>query len=436
MIERCSSPAPSLISNPFEGKVFYYPSKSSIVEVNKEAVVIFQTEDPVLFSPLTDGLFEKKYKMWRTRHLRLLSDASLQSVVVSNKKVEETHSLAVVTLRKIGISAESALVLEGRVGIRVLCKKDDTDTYFRCIIKPRDLEGLCGALARVSKNHNIQEFLKSRIYIPKDRPDGLAEQDLFNNNGDKGVRKTTAGSAISALRAISSVRSSWSMQRAVDKEDKRNTKKITKKRRGCFKGLPVLYSNDLVHGAWWFLFGSIFLTAASTIIFANSYNEVMGTDDSVLSRPAFRASWGLMIASGVFFVIGSFAFIRAMNDPPMKSLFQFRHFSTDELFGSWMFALGTFPLVPYCLIFLWVENNLTFLAMLAFSVLAFLGSCLFVRGNIYIYTYIHIYIYICIHTYIYIYIKICIYIFIHIQMFVCIHIYNIYIYDVYIYLYM
>lgn len=31
-------------------------------------------------------------------------------------------------------------------------------------------------------------------------------------------------------------------------------------------------------------------------------------------------------------------------------------------------------------IFLWVENNLTFLAMLAFSVLAFLGSCLFVRG--------------------------------------------------------
>lgn len=116
----------------------------------------------------------QKYKSWRTRHLRLLSDGSLQSVIVSKKKVEETHSLAIVTLRKIGISAESALVLEGRVGIKAFCKKDGRDTYFRCIIKPRDLEGLCGALARVSKNHNIQEFLKSRIYIPKDCADGLA----------------------------------------------------------------------------------------------------------------------------------------------------------------------------------------------------------------------------------------------------------------------
>lgn len=55
----CASPLPSLISNPFEGKVFYYPSKSSTVEVNNPAHVVFQTEDPVLFSPLTDGLFEK-----------------------------------------------------------------------------------------------------------------------------------------------------------------------------------------------------------------------------------------------------------------------------------------------------------------------------------------------------------------------------------------
>ena len=34
----------------------------------------------------------------------------------------------------------------------------------------------------------------------------------------------------------------------------------------------------------------------------------------------------------------------------MASLFKCRHFSTDELFGSWMFALATFPLVPYCLV--------------------------------------------------------------------------------------
>ena len=55
----------------------------------------------------------------------------------------------------------------------------------------------------------------------------------------------------------------------------------------------------------WFLFGSIFITAASAIVLANSYNEVIGSDDSFLSRPAFRASWALLVVSGVFCTIGS-----------------------------------------------------------------------------------------------------------------------------------
>ena len=48
--------------------------------------------------------------------------------------------------------------------------------------------------------------------------------------------------------------------------------------------------------------------------------------------------------------ISQFAFVRAMNNPPMASLFSCKHCATDELFGSWMFALATFPLVPYCLV--------------------------------------------------------------------------------------
>jgi hypothetical protein len=136
-----------------------------------------------------------------------------------------------------------------------------------------------------------------------------------------------------------------------------------------------------VHHLRWFLFGSIFITAASAIVLANSYNEVIGTDDSFLSRPAFRASWALLVVSGAFCTVGSFAFVRAMNNPPMASLFSCKHCATDELFGSWMFALATFPLVPYCLLFLWVQNDFVYLAMLAFSVLSFLGACLFVRGS-------------------------------------------------------
>ena len=170
--------------------------------------------------------------MWRTRHLILLSDCSLQSVIVKNKKIEETHSLSVVTLRKIRISEDSAAVLEGRVGVKVFCKKDGRDTYFRCIIKPRDLEGLCGALARVSKTHNVQEFLRSSINSPQaQNDDAMSAQDLFANCNERDApRGMSAGSAISALRAISSVRATWSMQRAVDKEDKLMTKALIRKR--------------------------------------------------------------------------------------------------------------------------------------------------------------------------------------------------------------
>lgn len=170
----------------------------------------------------------QKYKMWRTRHLLLQSDCSLQSVIVKNQKVEEVHSLIVVSLRKIRISEDSAVVLDGRVGVKVFCKKDGRETCFRCIIKPRDLEGLCGAIARVSTTHNVQEFLRSTLG-GSPLNDNLEEgsHDMYAGRVDQGM---SAGSAISALRAISSVRATWSMQRAVDKEDKLMTKALIRKR--------------------------------------------------------------------------------------------------------------------------------------------------------------------------------------------------------------
>ena len=53
------SPRPALISNPAQGIVFNYPNKAATAKINTPAVLVFQTADPVLFSPLTDGLFEK-----------------------------------------------------------------------------------------------------------------------------------------------------------------------------------------------------------------------------------------------------------------------------------------------------------------------------------------------------------------------------------------
>ena len=53
------SPRPALISNPAQGIVFNYPNKVATTVINTPTTTVFQTKDPVLFSPLTDGLFEK-----------------------------------------------------------------------------------------------------------------------------------------------------------------------------------------------------------------------------------------------------------------------------------------------------------------------------------------------------------------------------------------
>jgi len=390
------NPPPPLISNPVDGhKFFNHPTRGTVTEAEVTVEEVFRTSETVLFSPLTDGLFEKKYKAWRTRHLLLKSDGTLDSLISTGggvdsatNKVDDTHDVTSVVLIKIRISEDSASVLDGRVGVKVFCKKDGHETNFRCIIMPRDMEGLCGALARISRTHNIQDFLRSALVGigEDDGGDGGSSSSGGGGNGGGG-RSGGSGArsgtnvAISAFRALAAARASWSMQRVVDKEDKMMMKRATRRRRGAFEDMPVLFSNDLVHGSWWFLLGSVFITAAASVVLANSYNEVIGTDDSFLSRGAYRASWVLMVTSGTFLTIGSFAFVRAMNDPPMRPLFRCRHFATDELFGSWMFAVATLPGIPYCLIFLAYQRDLTYLAMLVFAVLSFLGSCLFVRGS-------------------------------------------------------
>ncbi len=129
-------------------------------------------------------------------------------------------------------------------------------------------------------------------------------------------------------------------------------------RRGAFLWLPVLCSNDLVHGSWWFTWGSL-LTALFVIyplcsISITGYNQ----EDDILPKSDFQSTWGMMIASGVFFTFGSLAFVRAFEEPPKKALFsQFKHLQTDELLAAWMFLLGTLPFVPYMLIFFVVEKD-------------------------------------------------------------------------------
>lgn len=72
-----------------------------------------------------------------------------------------------------------------------------------------------------------------------------------------------------------------------------------------------------------------FIIACLTLY--DSYNHLFDESDDELQSDGYRTAWALVIVSGFFCTVGSLAFVRAMSDPPMKPLFKWYHFSSDEL---------------------------------------------------------------------------------------------------------
>jgi hypothetical protein len=131
-------------------------------------------------------------------------------------------------------------------------------------------------------------------------------------------------------------------------------KKAIQSRRRAFSLLPVRFTSDLIHGSWWYLWSALLGLVITIVVLADAYipSESLGSDDSILPPDQFRLAWGLCFGSSLGFLIGSVAFIRACNDPPLPPIFKWRHFQTDELFGGWMIAVAIFPAIPYVFIYL------------------------------------------------------------------------------------
>jgi hypothetical protein len=106
------------------------------------------------------------------------------------------------------------------------------------------------------------------------------------------------------------------------------------------KSFPVVGDNDLIHGSWWFVIGSVGVTLTSLIVVVNAMEwhteQMLDNDDSQLPRPTFAASWILLTISGIFSTLGSLAFVRAFHeDPPMKPIFHgYYHFQVTNWFAD------------------------------------------------------------------------------------------------------
>eukprot|EP01036_Dinobryon_divergens_P028222 gene28221-37134_t len=139
--------------------------------------------------------------------------------------------------------------------------------------------------------------------------------------------------------------------------DESDRKRVIIARRGCFRWMPVLFANDLVHGSWYYVYGSL-LAAIIPIFPLVSMFQTYDPRTKFWAKPGFLplaenvAVYVMLILVGVLYTIGSLTFVRAVEEPHLPPLFpNFRHFATDELLGMWLFTLGTFPSIPITLLY-------------------------------------------------------------------------------------
>jgi hypothetical protein len=153
-------------------------------------------------------------------------------------------------------------------------------------------------------------------------------------------------------------RSAMRMATDMSAEDRRNRRRTRRRkiraRRGAFKSLPVYFSNDLVHGSWWFVLGSVLATIIPIVPLVDLFYPFWKSNPPKLPLLSDAATFGLLIASGFFFTVGSLAFVRATEEPPLKPLFAnvSVHLETDELLAAWLFLIATLPYPIFIAVYL------------------------------------------------------------------------------------
>lgn len=131
---------------------------------------------------------------------------------------------------------------------------------------------------------------------------------------------------------------------------------VVKMERVSFKWLPRCFSNDLVHGSWWFVVGSAVSTMIPVIplidLSYHFFNIPPSSDVKAFDQPF---TWLLLISSGLFFTLGSFALVLHFEENQGDE-----HFSSTDtheeddaaVIAAWLFFLGSIPFIPYTIAFL------------------------------------------------------------------------------------
>mmetsp|Transcript_11728 Transcript_11728/g.25625 ORF Transcript_11728/g.25625 Transcript_11728/m.25625 type:complete len:440 (-) Transcript_11728:534-1853(-) len=340
--------------------------------------VIFRSDPAILSTVLTEKRlrFTLKWKRWKLRTVTIQQNGMLKYKTEYNLFFfchRITHGELDIRKAMISYIPEEILLatltnenLHNFTGLTIKCKTvDGFETYFRCVLEVEQFERLMKAIKIASPRNNVEKLGP----IPQ-----LTDEQI-RLRVEKQKSTTTIG--------ISSVmRRTTTIAQAMNAHDMKSRREQIIAKRGALKDLPVYFLNDLIHGSWWFVIGSVGFVITASIALANSYDfeHLLGEDDSTLSSSDYRATWWLMVVSGIFCTLGSLAFVRALHeDPPMRPMFSWYHLQNDELLGSWLFFFAVLPFIPYSLIYLANAGytGLLFLGMLVLSIFIAIACLMF-----------------------------------------------------------
>ena len=258
--------------------------------------VMFKSPLPILFSTQVEknmGL-ALEWQAWKPRFIEIREDATLIYRQGPRTAIKDKFNISVVKINQMTHSV-SATGAGGQkeFGIIINCKNmQGIDTAIRCILNEEMMGQIEEAIKAVSNEHRIEKPERQLSVHMSDAP---GRPSLLRKPGQSVMRSAIA--------------------QAMDKFDSRTRKERIIARRGAMHFLPVLFSSDLVHGAWWFVLGSGLFLATSCAVLHNTYDGVLGTDDSVLSEQRYRDTWILMIISGIFCTLGKIKYIFLICKP-------------------------------------------------------------------------------------------------------------------------
>ena len=199
------------------------------VQFDANTELIFETGTAVMFSPQERKLgLSVQWKPWKPRSISVGANGVLMyRKTDSNSPIAGTLRLNRVDITEMSANTADDPEAPKENGIIVACQDmQGYETSFRCVLSDFEYDGFKVAVRAVAKEHNV---------------DNLRHNDIADHISPSSP--TLRGPATQSVmrRAVA---------RAMDLYDVRSIKERTIARRGAMKYLPVLFSNDLVHGSW------------------------------------------------------------------------------------------------------------------------------------------------------------------------------------------